>query len=68
LDGRITLFQAEETRKVWGDSWGSWKGFALEGVELLETPGDHFTMVRAPHVKSLAESLARRIESVTALN
>src|SRR5262249_7258125 len=61
LDGRITLFQAEETRKVWGDSRGSWEGFALQGVELIETPGGHFTMVSAPHVKSLAESLARRI-------
>ncbi|HZT57626.1 MAG TPA: thioesterase domain-containing protein, partial [Pyrinomonadaceae bacterium] len=65
LHGRITFFRAEERAQGRGETQGDWNDFALEGVELLDVPGDHFTMVRAPHVKALAESLARCLEDAT---
>ncbi|HEV7377438.1 MAG TPA: amino acid adenylation domain-containing protein, partial [Pyrinomonadaceae bacterium] len=65
LPGRITLFKAEETTTEPGDSERGWDDFALEGVELLTVPGDHFTMVREPHVRVLAEYLARCVKDAT---
>ncbi|HEX8282859.1 MAG TPA: amino acid adenylation domain-containing protein [Pyrinomonadaceae bacterium] len=62
--GRVTLFRAERQEGV-GYVGGDWKDFALEGVEQFEVPGDHFTMVRPPHVETLAESLARCLEEAT---
>jgi thioesterase domain-containing protein len=34
-----------------------WHGLAAGGVELETVPGDHFTMVREPHVGALAARL-----------
>jgi thioesterase domain-containing protein/acyl carrier protein len=61
--GQLTVFKAEETTAERGDAQRGWEDFTLEGVELLDVPGDHFTMVRAPHVKALAEALARCLEN-----
>lgn len=66
LTGQITLFKAEETLEEQGDSQGSWEDFVQEGVELVKVPGNHFTMMRTPHVKALAESLAHCLENATA--
>ena len=65
LVGRITLFKAEETAAEQGDSARSWDEFALEGVERLIVPGDHYTMVSEPHVSVLAEYLARSVKDAT---
>jgi thioesterase domain-containing protein len=59
LPAQITLFQAEERLGEPGDSRKGWERFALEGVELLTVPGNHYTMVREPHVRVLARYLSR---------
>lgn len=56
--GRVTLFRAQK-RSV-ADSpeadlgWGSLAG---EGVEIYEVPGDHESMLRNPHVNTLAKKI-----------
>ncbi|NNC19274.1 hypothetical protein HJC22_26495, partial [Corallococcus exiguus] len=32
------------------------------GVEVLEVPGDHFTLIAMPHVEALAERLTALLE------
>jgi thioesterase domain-containing protein len=65
LRGQITLFKAEEAMTMQGDSRSGWEDYALEGMELLHVPGDHFTMVREPNVKVLAAHLARCVVKAT---
>jgi amino acid adenylation domain-containing protein len=72
--GRVTLFRAELTR--WWDGghddgrgdarpadpsngWGALAG----GVEVHEVSGDHFSMLREPHARALAERLRACVES-----
>ncbi len=40
------------------DRWGT---LASGGVEVLKAPGDHFTMLRQPHVEVLGRELRRRL-------
>lgn len=70
-EGRITLFGAEEDQlndfgeeffaRASADPLKGWDKLATEGVDLQVVPGDHFTMVREPHVKILAERLRSSI-------
>ncbi|MEE8587419.1 MAG: alpha/beta fold hydrolase, partial [Acidobacteriota bacterium] len=43
--------------KQFSDPKADWSRLAAKGVEVYEMPGNHFTMLRQPHVKSLAERL-----------
>ncbi|MEN8220102.1 MAG: amino acid adenylation domain-containing protein, partial [Pseudomonadota bacterium] len=60
----ITLFKAEQAR---GDvfenepTWG-WQKFSENGVFVQIVPGDHFSMMRKPHVQILAEQLIDALE------
>jgi thioesterase domain-containing protein len=57
--GRIVLFRASEAKRnsAWDETLG-WVELAAEGVEVHEVPGDHFSMMRPPHVEQLAGRLA----------
>jgi thioesterase domain-containing protein/acyl carrier protein len=44
------------------DPLKGWGKVATEGVDLIMVPGDHFSMMRAPHVEVLAEQLRNRIQ------
>jgi thioesterase domain-containing protein/acyl carrier protein len=71
-DGPMTLFAAEESVKKdfflkpeevsHADPLRGWKRFAMQGVDLRITPGNHFTMIREPHVQVLAEELRRCVD------
>jgi surfactin family lipopeptide synthetase C len=54
--GRITLFRSEETRE---DSRiiAGWEKLASEGVEVVDVPGDHLSMMHSPYVRTLAARL-----------
>jgi thioesterase domain-containing protein/acyl carrier protein len=56
--GRISLFRSEELAS---DSDGQpdlgWAKLALNGVDVIDVPGDHLSMMEAPHVRYLADSL-----------
>jgi thioesterase domain-containing protein len=58
LRGRVTFFKAEEP--LAGSSpEDNWKAFALDSLEVHTVPGNHFTTIREPYVRSLAQTLAR---------
>jgi aspartate racemase len=61
--GRVTLFRASSG----GASsrctpHGGWGDVALGGVEVYDTPGDHMTMFKEPHIQVLAEKLRACID------
>ncbi|MCP4655733.1 MAG: AMP-binding protein, partial [bacterium] len=56
--GKIVLFRPQaRTAADSGDPTLGWSELAHDGVELCSVPGDHFTMLREPHVQVLAERL-----------
>ena len=67
--GRVTLFKAAERIAKGPQSHDAgWGALAAGGVDVHEVPGNHFTMIREPHVQVLAECLRNCIlgESVVA--
>jgi thioesterase domain-containing protein len=44
------------------DSANGWTRVAADGVDVYNVPGDHFTMLRKPHVQALADQLKARLE------
>jgi thioesterase domain-containing protein/aryl carrier-like protein len=46
------------------DPLKGWDKVATEGVELVVVPGDHFTMMREPHVEVLAQQLRTRVQEI----
>jgi thioesterase domain-containing protein len=58
--GAAVLFVAEEgTGAGAEDPTLGWSGPARGGVMVVSTPGDHFSMLRAPHVQGLVEKLSQ---------
>jgi amino acid adenylation domain-containing protein len=67
--GRVTLFKAaERIAKGPQSEDAGWGALAAGGVNVHEVPGNHFSMIREPHVQVLAECLRNCIlvESVVA--
>jgi len=60
-NARVTLFQASNppfgSAGSAADLAADWLSVALDGVEVREIPGDHFAIMREPHVKVLADQL-----------
>jgi thioesterase domain-containing protein len=66
--GRLTLFRAGErplTAQEKNDPTNGWGALATGGVEVHTMPGDHFTLLREPHVRALAEGLGASINQLT---
>jgi thioesterase domain-containing protein/acyl carrier protein len=61
--GSIELFRTTDPGKDVADQERSWKQLARDGVVVHDLSGDHYSVLRAPHVQVLArllkESLAR---------
>jgi amino acid adenylation domain-containing protein len=56
--GRVTLFRAMERRRsIAADNLG-WGSIAEGGVEIIEVPGNHITMIREPNLQVLVSRLA----------
>ncbi|WAM30343.1 thioesterase domain-containing protein [Myxococcus sp. NMCA1] len=55
--GRVTLLRASETHVPTGTD-GGWGALAAGGVEVHELSGDHHSILRAPAVDVLAETMA----------
>jgi amino acid adenylation domain-containing protein len=57
--GRVTLLQAEKQAGASGSQRVSeWSEWADGGLEVSTIPGDHFTIIREPNIKDLAERLS----------
>ncbi|HEX8276287.1 MAG TPA: amino acid adenylation domain-containing protein, partial [Longimicrobiaceae bacterium] len=59
--GAATLLRAAEHDPAQTESAG-WERLAGGGVEVRVVPGSHFTMVREPHVRVLAQEVERALE------
>ena len=58
-DGRVLLLEASErpASGVRGDRAIPWESLCAGPLRVRRTPGDHFTLLREPHVRALAERL-----------
>jgi amino acid adenylation domain-containing protein len=57
--GRLTLFCIQDVERdyVIGDSSLGWNTLAQSGIEIIEVPGGHETLLKQPHVSVLASRL-----------
>lgn len=63
--GRLTLFRTKSDSALYGrdPSWG-WGGLARGGVEVHYIDGNHMTLLKPPHVQSLAATLKACLEAL----
>jgi amino acid adenylation domain-containing protein len=54
----VVYFRASETPERFSKLWTKWAG---GGIQFHSVPGDHFTMLRRPNVRIIAETLQRYI-------
>jgi thioesterase domain-containing protein len=54
----VVYFRASETPDRFSKLWTQWAG---GGIQFHSVPGDHFTMLRQPNVRFIAEALQRYI-------
>lgn len=60
--GKITVMKAERS---WGPKEMGWEGLALGGLEVRMVPGDHYDLIKEPHVSALANELRLTMERAT---
>jgi len=57
--GKLTLFRAQKQHATAASNpWMGWGKLVTGGIEIHEIPGDHYTMITAPHIDVLAQQLA----------
>jgi len=61
--GEIALFKAMDNSANGSQDYG-WKAFAGSGVDARQIPGDHFSLMREPHVRSLAQRLSECLSKI----
>ena len=59
--GRITLFLSDEEIGFAKSVREGWARIATGALEVIVVPGDHFTMVKEPHVRVLAARIKERL-------
>jgi thioesterase domain-containing protein len=59
-DGRITLLRTSDST---GPVDMGWADLARGGVDVRSVPGNHYNMVKEPHVAALAEELKRCVDA-----
>jgi thioesterase domain-containing protein/acyl carrier protein len=64
-EGRTLLLRARDARKGADvDATHGWSQLAASGLTVEDIPGDHHGVLRAPHVRELAERLTRWLAEV----
>jgi amino acid adenylation domain-containing protein len=65
-EGRAILFRAAggKDEALDGPALG-WDQFFLDRLEVRDVPGDHYTLLKSPHVPALAEQLKAFLDSVS---
>jgi thioesterase domain-containing protein len=64
ISRRLTIFRcASEPTGLFLDSKLGWGGMAADGVDLVVTPGDHFTVFREPGASVMAKAIEAAIRS-----
>jgi thioesterase domain-containing protein len=60
--GRVTLFRARNgSPRIHSDPLGGWGEVAGGGVDVIEVPGTHTSMLEQPHVVVLGEAISHCI-------
>ncbi|MBL7964595.1 MAG: amino acid adenylation domain-containing protein [Flavobacteriales bacterium] len=59
--GHVVVFRAEATH---GPEYMGWKRFVKGHLELRMTPGNHYDMIKEPHVRVLASQLSESVLAV----
>lgn len=65
LDSRAVIFRAQHSEVAHYyavDGNLGWDGFLTRGLETVETPGDHFSLLKRPHLLTLAEHVKQRLK------
>ncbi|HEX6292500.1 MAG TPA: amino acid adenylation domain-containing protein [Herpetosiphonaceae bacterium] len=65
--GRVTLFRAgDRPLDAAGETLG-WDALAADGVQVQVLPGDHYTILRQPHVTTLANQVRASLDEAQTL-
>ena len=67
LDSRAVLFRALDNRFVrldGGTGDKGWGGLFLRGLDIVKVPGDHTTLLKDPHVVTLADRVQECLEQM----
>ncbi|HEX2687361.1 MAG TPA: amino acid adenylation domain-containing protein [Kofleriaceae bacterium] len=62
--GRIIHFLAQGGHPEFGPQRADWSGFAEQPVEIIDVPGNHFSVVNEPHVSAVGAALERVLEQL----
>ena len=57
--GKLTVIKAGQS---WGPKEMGWEKLARGGMEVVVVPGDHYSLIKEPHVQALTRELAARLE------
>ncbi|GCE13519.1 non-ribosomal peptide synthetase [Tengunoibacter tsumagoiensis] len=61
---RISYFQSEQSVQTGQDTLAAWRIIATGGLDLFISPGDHFGMLKEPHVQLLAAQLRACLDPI----
>jgi amino acid adenylation domain-containing protein len=61
VDAAAVLFVAREPTRTTERLTSTWAAHCRRGIDVVDVPGDHHTMLRAPHVAALATQLRDRL-------
>jgi thioesterase domain-containing protein len=59
--GRITLFRAQRQPRGVTDPYLGWGSVASGGVEVVEVPGTHVSIMSEPRLSALGDALRARV-------
>jgi thioesterase domain-containing protein len=66
LQSRAIVFRARESEMAFFytiDGNLGWNGLLARGIEVVETPGDHFSLLKRPHLLTLADHFKKHLKS-----
>jgi thioesterase domain-containing protein len=64
LDCRAVVFRSLDSSEAYlhaVDERMGWGGLFTGGVEVVDTPGDHFSLLKSPNILILAQKLNERV-------
>jgi amino acid adenylation domain-containing protein len=66
LASRAIVFRAQASEMAYFyavDPALGWQGLLTRGIEVIETPGDHFSLLKRPHLLTLADHFKKYLKS-----
>lgn len=63
-NGKLTVIKAGQS---WGPKEMGWEKLARGGMEVVVVPGDHYSLIKEPHVQALTRELVARLEAGPAM-